>query len=65
MGNMAHPVGGPSPALIFDVLMAHQRTAALHAAIQLDLFRAVGDGPGDVASLARQCSVENPRWSRK
>jgi SAM-dependent methyltransferase len=36
---------------------AHQRTAALKAAIDLDLFRAVGDGPGDVASIARQCSA--------
>jgi 2-polyprenyl-3-methyl-5-hydroxy-6-metoxy-1,4-benzoquinol methylase len=35
--------------------MAHQRSAALHAAIELDLFRAVGEGPGDVASLARHC----------
>jgi 2-polyprenyl-3-methyl-5-hydroxy-6-metoxy-1,4-benzoquinol methylase len=44
-----------NPGIIFDTLMAHQRTAALHAAIDLDLFRAVGDGPGDVASLARHC----------
>jgi len=39
------------------MLQAHQRTAALKAAIDLDLFRAVGDGPGDVASLARHCSA--------
>jgi len=45
----------PSPALIFDLLMSHQRSAALRAAIELDLFRGVGDGPGDVPSLARQC----------
>jgi hypothetical protein len=47
----------PSPLLVFDTLMAHQRTAALRAAIELDVFRAVGEGPGDVASLARQCSA--------
>ncbi len=46
-----------TPDLFFDMLNAHQRTAALRTAIELDLFRAVGDGPGDVASLARQCSA--------
>ena len=46
-----------SPALIFDMLQAYQRTAALKTAIELDLFRAVGEGPGDVASIARHCSA--------
>ena len=45
------------PALIFEMLNAYERTAALKAAIELDVFRAVGDGPGDVASIARQCSA--------
>jgi len=45
-----------TPGLVFEMLQAHQRTAALKAAIDLDVFRAVGDGPGDVASIARQCS---------
>ncbi len=48
------PVDGPAtPGLVFDMMQAHQRTAALKAAIDLDVFRAVGDGPGDVASIAR------------
>ena len=47
----------PSPALVFDTLMAYQRTAALRAAIELDLFRAIGEGPWDVASLAQRCSA--------
>lgn len=46
-----------TPALVFDMLQAHQRTAALKAAIDLDLFSAVGDGPGDIASIARHCSA--------
>ncbi len=46
-----------TPALVFDMLQAHQRTAALKAAIDLDLFRAIGNGPGDVASIARHCSA--------
>jgi 2-polyprenyl-3-methyl-5-hydroxy-6-metoxy-1,4-benzoquinol methylase len=47
--------GAATPVLVFDMLQAHQRTAALKAAIDLDLFRAVGEGPGDVASIARHC----------
>ena len=49
---------GPlTPAVVFEMLQAHQRTAALKAAIDLDVFRAVGEGPGDVASIARHCSA--------
>ena len=46
-----------TPGLVFEMLHAHQRTAALKAAIDLDVFRAVGEGPGDVASIARHCSA--------
>ena len=46
-----------TPGLVFEMLQAHQRTAALKAAIDLDVFRAVGEGPGDVASIARHCSA--------
>ena len=49
-------VDEPSPELVFDMLNAYQRTAALRAAIELDLFRAISECPGDVASLARQCA---------
>ena len=44
-----------NPGLVFDMMFARQRTAALKAAIDLDLFRAVGEGPGDVASIVRHC----------
>ena len=53
----AQPQQAPSPELVIETLMAHQRSDALTAAIQLDLFRAIGEGPGDPASLARRCSV--------
>lgn len=46
-----------NPSIVFDMVQAHQRTAALKAAIQLDVFRSVGQGPGDVASIARHCSA--------
>jgi hypothetical protein len=46
-----------TPSIVFENLQAFQRTAALKAAIELDVFRAVGQGPGDVASIARHTSA--------
>ena len=57
MATGHHAMAAPSPGLVFDTLLAFQQTAALRTAIELDVFRAVGEGPGDVASLARQCSA--------
>jgi 2-polyprenyl-3-methyl-5-hydroxy-6-metoxy-1,4-benzoquinol methylase len=45
----------PNPALVFETLTAHQRTAALAAAIELDVFGGIGEGATDVASLAARC----------
>ena len=58
MASKPQVAAAPSPALVLDTLMAHQRTAALRAAIELDLFRALGEGRGtDAATLARHCSA--------
>ena len=46
-----------NPGLVFGMLQAQQQTAALKAAIDLDVFRAVGKGPGDVASIAKHCAA--------
>jgi 2-polyprenyl-3-methyl-5-hydroxy-6-metoxy-1,4-benzoquinol methylase len=46
-----------SPALVWDTLLAFQRSAALRAAIELNVFAAIGEGAGDVASLARRCAA--------
>lgn len=46
-----------NPGIVFEMVQAHQRTAALKAAIELDVFRAVGEGPGDVVSIARHCAA--------
>ena len=51
-----HAGDAPNPGLVFEMLQAHQRTAALKAAIDLDVFRAIGEGPGDIATIARKCS---------
>jgi 2-polyprenyl-3-methyl-5-hydroxy-6-metoxy-1,4-benzoquinol methylase len=57
MGAQPKKMEAPSPAFIFDMLMAFQKTAALRAAIQLDLFRWIGEGNHDTPSLARCCSA--------
>ena len=57
MGAEPKEKGAPSPAHIFDMLLAFQRTAALHAAIELDLFRWIGEGIRDTKSLAERCSA--------
>ncbi len=55
----ADPPAGAAltPAIVFENLQAFQRTFALKAAIELDVFRAVGQGPGDVASIARHAKA--------
>jgi len=47
----------PNPGLVFDTLMAHQRSAALRTAIELGVFRAVGEGAADSATLAARCGT--------
>src|SRR5215831_9994654 len=50
--------GAPlTPSIVFENLQAHHRTAALKAAVELDIFRAVGKGPGDVASIAHHAKA--------
>ncbi|NWF83491.1 MAG: methyltransferase domain-containing protein [Bryobacteraceae bacterium] len=50
--------GAPlTPAVVFENLQAYQRTAALQAAIELNVFGAVGEGHGDVASIARHTNA--------
>ena len=57
MSATPNPAIAPSPEVIFETLQAYQRSAALRAAIELDLFRFIGKGPQDAASLAKSCSA--------
>jgi 2-polyprenyl-3-methyl-5-hydroxy-6-metoxy-1,4-benzoquinol methylase len=45
------------PERVMEALFAHHRTAALKAAIELDLFTAIGEGTTTVAALAESCKV--------
>ena len=47
----------PTPALIFETLNAYQRPAALKAAVELDIFTAIGEGATTPEALARRCSA--------
>lgn len=53
---MSDHSSGPSPVLLFQTFNAYQRTAALQAAIELDLFSAVGEG-ATAAQLAERCGA--------
>jgi ubiquinone/menaquinone biosynthesis C-methylase UbiE len=44
----------PNPTRIFQTLLGFQQSAALRAAIGLDLFTAVGEGHTDVAGIAKR-----------
>jgi ubiquinone/menaquinone biosynthesis C-methylase UbiE len=47
----------PSPELFFQSISAYQRTEALKAAIELDLFTAIGEGAQTADVLARRCEA--------
>ncbi len=53
----------PTPELIFDTLNAYQRTTALTAAIDLNLFTAVSEGNDTAASISARIST-NERATR-
>jgi ubiquinone/menaquinone biosynthesis C-methylase UbiE len=47
----------PSPLLFLDTVNAYQRTAALKAAIELDLFSAIRAGTETASELAAKCGA--------
>ena len=44
----------PSPQLFFQTINAHHRTEALKAAIELEVFTAIGEGNSTVAEIAKR-----------
>jgi 2-polyprenyl-3-methyl-5-hydroxy-6-metoxy-1,4-benzoquinol methylase len=51
------PAQQPSPQLFFQTINAYQRTEALKAAIELELFTAIGEGNKTPADIARRCEA--------
>jgi len=53
----AAPQTQPSPQLFFETINAYERTAALKAAIELDLFTAIAEGNKTADSIALRCQA--------
>ena len=47
----------PTPALLFDTLNAYQRTQALKAGIDLEVFTAIAEGKTTVKEIAERCGA--------
>jgi SAM-dependent methyltransferase len=45
----------PTPELVFDTMQAYQRTAALRAGIELEIFTAIAEGATTVNAVAARC----------
>src|SRR5262245_53787581 len=57
-GVWRQPVAGPpTPLPIIETLQGFQRTAALRAALALDLFTAIGEGANAAPALAQRCAA--------
>ena len=52
---MSAPGPNVSPALFFDTVNAYQQTAAIKAALDLDLFTAVAEGKESAQEIAEKC----------
>ena len=50
-----NPSSAPSPQLFFETINAFQKTGALKAALELDLFTAIGRTQVTAAELAQRC----------
>jgi ubiquinone/menaquinone biosynthesis C-methylase UbiE len=47
----------PSPQLFFQTINAYQRTEALKAALELEVFTAIGEGNTTAADIAKRCQA--------
>ena len=46
---------GPSPELLFQTINAYQRTGAIKAAIELEVFTHIGESSLTAVELAQRC----------
>ncbi|HEX7316202.1 MAG TPA: class I SAM-dependent methyltransferase [Pyrinomonadaceae bacterium] len=54
---MSAQTPAPSPEHFFEAATSYQRTAALKAAVEIELFTAVGEGRRDARSIAERCGA--------
>jgi len=60
---MQSPDSQPSPELFWETITAYQRTAAIQAAVELELFTAIGEGHDTAPAMAERCRA-SPRGVR-
>ena len=51
------PAQQPTPQLFFQTINAYQRTEALKAAIELEVFAAIGEGNATSVEIAKRCET--------
>ena len=51
------PTQQPTPQLFFQTINSYQRTEALKAAIELEVFTAIGEGNAAVLEIAKRCQT--------
>lgn len=47
----------PSPELLFETMTIYQRTAAIKAAIELEIFTAIGEGKTRPSEISQRCNT--------
>jgi precorrin-6B methylase 2 len=55
---MSHALPEPSPILFFETVNAYQRSAAIKAAIELDVFTRLAEGKTSAQELAGSCETD-------
>jgi ubiquinone/menaquinone biosynthesis C-methylase UbiE len=55
--SMSDQMPQPSPELFFETVSSYQRPAAIKAAVELDLFTALGQGKKTASELAESCDA--------
>src|SRR5690348_6263039 len=53
---MPDNAAAPSPQLLFETINAYQRTSALKAAIDLEIFTVIGGTPTTALQIAQRCN---------
>jgi 2-polyprenyl-3-methyl-5-hydroxy-6-metoxy-1,4-benzoquinol methylase len=51
------PQHQPTPERFFNAINAHQQTAAMKTAVELDLFTAIADGNTSPSAIAQKCNI--------
>lgn len=54
---MSHSLPEPSPILFFETVSAYQRSAAIKAAVELEIFTRIAEGKASASELSKACET--------